>query len=338
MDQVTVEIPKNVSFEDSVVATANNPTPGFSGAWKDMQKDMDLLAQKSGMEVVPPVTEIQVQEPTTVPVLPTVVPVVPPIIIPPSTEPAVHVNQPTQPPAAVETVPDKFKAPDGSLDHEKLLKSYKEAEKALKRAQNVPQNVPQQVQQQIPVVATPEENTFEAQVYQDFVTSGLDQRAAAALVPTITKLFAAASDAGYSRALSEVSHLKQAHEDTRMRDELGAIVKIDPSLMTPEGIQTLVEIRQSQPWLNQSPEPWKAAWQVKIANESLKRSANGTQVQTPTPKAITVPSAPVTAATIVAETPVVLNDPEAIRNHLRILTDAQKGEFFKRNLGLKTKW
>lgn len=324
-----VEVPTQVY--DTEVTLPSTGTPGFSGDWKDFQKDMALLSAKAEPAPNVEITPIQVETPA-------------------DTEPrdnqAVEQTQQAQPTpeptkpvvqaAPTAPVPDKFKAPDGSLDQEKIIKSYLEAEKTVKRLQNQGQQA--QTQPAIPATPMAADAPFEARVYQDFVSSGLDPKAAQALVPTITRLFAAASDAGYERAMAEVSSFRQAQQETKSREELKAIINSDPSIGTPEGMDYLVSIRNDNPWLNHSPEPWKAAWQLKIANEALKRPTQAGQVKMPTPKAVTAPNAPVTAAPPTVGPQINLNDKESVNRHLASLSSEQKGEFFKRYFGKQIKW
>ena len=291
-----------------------SPTPipdQFSGKWEDMAKDMAAMAGNGE------VTPIEV-------------------ITPKQDEPMGQVApvQTAQAPSTVTPeVPDKFKAPDCKLDEGKIIKSYLDLEKAWGRAQsakNLPQVPFQQAQQQqVQPQATTEPQSFEAQVEQDLKTYGAG--------PVLARLFQSAREAARADLTNELQDVRSLHENEIRTRELQAIAKHDPFVFTEEGFNTLKSIRESRPWINSSPEPWKQAYREYLADKAMNvQLGNGSQVFMPNPKAVTAPVGPVTAANRAPQSTVKLETQADILNYVATLTKDQEAEFWRRS-GFKWK-
>lgn len=270
---------------------------GFSGDWKNMSQDLANIAAEISAK------QPQVQDTT------------------PIMEPVQPQDKPTDQaiaaPATPETakVPDKFLKSDGTVDQDRLLRSYVEAEKALKRAQNKPD----QAYQPEPTTAVP--GSFEAEIETDLQKLGAGK--------TLAKLFNAARQAGYQDARAEIGSFVERFEDYARTTELRAIGERDPWVFTDQGFNTLKSIREGNPWLNASPEPWKTAYLLAKGQGVISTSPTS-QVQTPTPKAVTAPPAPVTAADRTAPQTLKINDPNQLKTYLANLTPDQEKAFWSK--------
>ncbi len=158
---------------------------------------------------------------------------------------------PAQPP-----VPQKFANPDGSLNQEKLERSYvnldaylaKERELSALKAQPFQQQTqpqyqpqPQYQQQQYPA-----QIPLEQQVQQGMQTD-----------PGLTALNLARAAVMQSQAYAD-SQLKEM----RSRQELMEMGANDPAVFTAEGLAKLTEVRKQNPWLDSAPNPWYAAYKM----------------------------------------------------------------------------
>ena len=261
-----------------------------------------------------------------------------PVVTPPETpaqpESPAAVTPPVEATKTETVVPEKFKAPDGSVDTEKLNKStvnaeealarYKELEKELARKRNevrAKENAyinPPAASAPVPVI--PVNADFAKKLDEDIAREG------AGVV--LAKLFTAAQAAAEEKMLGELAVLKDVNAENRTTQQVKAIGKKDPWVYTPEGMNTLAKILEDQPYLWQAKDPYKAAYLLHKGNVA---SQSNSQVLTPTPQAR--PSAPVPTGQAVnkAATPVIkLDSKEAIDNHLRGLSAEQQKEFFKR--------
>jgi len=252
------------------------------------------------------------------------------------TTPEQPVNQaPVTDEATKVDVPEKFKTPDGKIDVAKVEKSlmsaeetlakYLAKEKELKRKMNdarkTEAGLPPSELGNIQV--SPE---FAAQFEKDVQTMGLGN----AVIRLQTATLKAAEEAAYSRAMKDIEGIKEVTANQTTRNQIEAIAKSDPWVYTPEGLNTLTTILDSQPYLWQAADPYKAAYVhykgLNVASQQVP------QVLTPTPTAR--PSAPVPtgqAAAPANNTPSVrLDSKEAINTHLKKLTAEQQSEFFKK--------
>ena len=290
--------------------------PEFSGKWGDFGKDMAAIAAEQPQPAkAGELTELVVETPA-------------PPTTPEPTQPKAAEVQPeaaATPEIKAQSVPDKFKTPDGQLDQERLLKSYSDAEKELKRLQNA-QRTPAQDQLAPAQPATPQvqqvPQTFEAQLEQDVKARGIG--------PVLAQLFYAARESALQGSMQEIQGLREVHENQIRGEELKAIAARDPWVFTREGLQTLTDIRKTRPWVNGSPEPWKEAYRSFLADRAMGSNGNGQQVQTPTPKAPTAPPGSVGAANRTVEPVLHLDSQEAILAHVATLPPDKEAEFWKK--------
>lgn len=251
---------------------------GFSGAPGDLQKDLALLAGTQEAPKDSPVTPEPEQ---------------------PAQE--AHGTAPETP------VPDKFKNPDGTLNDEKLAKSkaaalaeYHKIEAELRKAQNERaqlRNQPQPPTQPVqdPVQLTALERGMAEDLIREAAAFGQQMPEWQAIAQA--RVIARGLEAKHAAEISVTEEIKQKFEDQERERQLTSIAEHDAWVFSPEGIKTLHEIRQSYPHVNQSKEPWQAAYDQHLANEVKKQRLSG-MVQTPTPKAPTAkaPAPPVGAA------------------------------------------
>lgn len=307
--QLVPEVPMN--------APSQTLKPHAVGGWSDFAKDMAAIEAEAGQSQqappqnpgVPAIGEATPQNPG-IPAIGEVGP----IEVDSNQQVQETLPLPAQSPALQTESADKqqelpsnlrkFANKDGTLNREKLVKSYLELEKTLKRSQN--QNMAQvqppdmiapvqPVQQPMFVAPTPISN----QVAIDLQSQGFDANTAQRLAPVMVKLAEAQYAAAVTQAESSIESLRQNHEERIRREELQAIAEHDPMVFTDEGFQILKSYREAKPWINQSPEPWKEAYRQYVADRAMQgitQKIAGQQVYTPNPKAVTAPPAPVTAA------------------------------------------
>lgn len=311
-------------------AATSVPDVKFSGAWGDFNKDMALIAA----EQTPAQPE---QAPATV------------TAEQPQAEPKADTTQaqpaPAPAPTAVQTpeppkpeIPEKFRAPDGTLDQEKLMKSYAEAERGLKRLQNQAHQAAQP--QPVAPSQQPSGNTgpltpLEAQVAQDiYAGGGFSEQQAISLARVQVRMAEAQHKATQAATFSEVSQFRETLQDQARRTELESLAKSNPWVLTPQGQSELVKVREEQPWINNSPQPWRAATLYLLGQKSLQGAQVPVHIpnpmgaqQTATPQS--VPPLPATPAPTRQQT-VPLNSQEEIMAHVKTLTPQQEAEFWKR--------
>ncbi len=301
----------------------------FSGAWGDMAKDMAALEKETGIPAMTP-AQPEDSQPSQAVVTPTATPVTTPAAQTAPQTPVATIAAPAAVVPAVE-VPEKFRGADGKLDQEKLLKSYSEAEKALGRAnsaksQPAPQTpgIPAQVAQpQVPGNLTP----LELQVARDLYNGGgYTEQAAISTARVQVRLMEAARGSAVESAMGEVAQLREAQMEQRRSAELQSLAKNYPDVLTPKGFEELTKVREENPWLNASPEPWKAAAQILVGQKGMMQGQAGTVV-IPTPTGAQQQPLPVTPSAPVSN-PLQLNTPQQIEAHVKTLTPAQEAEFW----------
>jgi len=323
---------------------AQSVPPTFSGAWGDMDKDMAAIAAEMTPQPAQPA-------PNQPPAAATVVeskPVEAAQTQTPTPEPVAA--QPQTPPAPAPEVPEKFRGTDGKLDQEKLLKSYFEAEKGLKRLQNAqtqqpntpvaPQVAPQ-APQQVQNVPTAPLTPFEAQVAQELIDIAaaagqqMPQAYAIAQARVQVKLMEAKHKADTAATFGEVAQFREALAQQQSRTELMNLAEKNPWVLDPKGQAELIKIREEKPWINASPTPWADAVEVLLGRKTFQSQSAPGQVQMPTPQGSqqTAPPLPVTPVPVAAA-PIRIDTPEQLQAHLKTLTPAQEAEYWKRQ-GLK---
>ena len=109
--------------------------------------------------------------------------------------------------------------------------------------------------------------------------------------------------------MSQTEELRRRVEDNERRRELQGMIQDDPTLLSDQMVERLWEVRQNNPWINQSPEPWKAALTF-YRGSTVKR---GSQV-VPNPKgdAAKPPATPVSPVSRVTKS-VDLSDTNALK-------------------------
>lgn len=317
-------------METPTVATPGADT-GLSFKPEDFAKDMAKLQAEAG--TVTPAPTVETKPTQEMPVQPAQATVTP--------EPATKQDPAPAPEAAVE-VPEKFKTPEGTLDEAKLAKSAENIDKALanylakekelkrkinevKAAENAYLNpaltATPVTPGQIPATSPNPALSFEQQLEADMQAQGAGK--------VLAKLFTAAQESALEQARRELMPIKEGFEESRTRQQIEAIGKIDPWVYTPEGVTALNQILDEQRYLLNAPDPYKAAYMYHRGLTGVTQSRSSSQVLTPTPTAKA--TAPVPSAVAANQTPsptVNLNTREAIDAHLKTLTPKQQEEFF----------
>lgn len=325
--EVVVVPEAHVGDGHAPVAVAERPAADgqVTGDWKNFRQDMATIAAQraqpapqgqgpgEGVEAPPAQTpQAQTQPPQQEPAQPGASQAAPAAATPA--------------PAAPE-IPAKFLGPDGKLDEGRIVKSYLEAERALKKAQQerargIPQAGPAAPGEGAAVPpAAPPAGSFEAQIEADVKMHGLG--------PVMARLFEAARQSAYDQTMSEIGQFRTSLEDKARSEELSAIGKQDPWVLTPQGFDTLHAVLQSKPWLMQAQQPWTEAYIAHKGEATVRGTQTHTaapQVATPIPKAPAASQAPAGAA---ARGQVVrLDTREAIEAHLANLTPEQQTAFW----------
>lgn len=307
---------------------SNKAPAEFSGKWSDMASDMANIAKELGVSEQPaqpvaqPPQAVVTQPAPTAPVSPQAETKAAPAAVPAQAAPAPE-------------VPEKFRGADGKLDQGKLLNSYLEAEKALKKAQNaksVPVEVapaPQLVQQPQPV-QTGGLTPLEFQVARDiYAGGGVSEANAIAQARVQIRLAEAARMSAAQEAQQSISPFMERVSDSQRRSELQELAKSHPEVLTPQGHAELVKIREENPWINASPEPWKAATLILLGQKGLNGQAGTVAIPTPTGAQQTVNPLPVTPSQPAAN-PLQLNTPAQIEAYVKTLNPEQEAEFWKK--------
>lgn len=320
---VSAGVPE-VAVGQTVPASEGAPST-FSGKWSDFAKDMAVLQAEQGQPEQP--KQIVIDRPAQAPVTQPVQPAEP-------SQQTPAVTQPVTPAA----VPEKFLTPDGKVDQEKLLKSYGEAERTLKRLQNQVSGQPVQQAQapapqqaQAPIQLTP----FEAQVAQDIFTQsggpqngGFTEQQAIAMARVQVRMLEAKHQADTAVTLSKVAQFEQTLEEQNRRNELSSLAKNQPWVMTPQGLDELRRVREENPLINQAQEPWKAAVIYLLGQRQLQGISG--QVDIPTPTATQqAPAMPAIAAQRTAA-PMQLNTPSEVQEYVKTLTPEQEAQFWQK--------
>lgn len=321
METATVETVQGVAPAVPALPTV----PVFTGIPGNLQNDLAALAAEQNPTVVAPQAEVQTQ--------------------PVTTDPAM----------APVTAPEKFKAPDGSLDMSKVEKStvdaeaalakYAAKEKELRQKMNEVNNlsrqtIPANVAPVAPVVNAVPLTAFEIQVANDLINEAaaygyqMPQGQAIAQARVQVKM----AEARFASEASLTETLRVKLEDQDRRSELEAIAKHDQSVLTPEGFEALAKIRESKPWLAQSPKPWTEAYDYYLADQLKKSRQTGMVLPTPTGVTAKAPPTPVTPAPRVTVQPTGPDfskmSEDQITAHVKGLNAAEEAKFWK-SRGLK---
>lgn len=303
-----------------VVAPPAAPAvPGFTGERGNFTADMAALAAELNPAPVVPAPQVEAKQPE---------------ITESATAPAI--------------VPDKFKAADGTLDASKVEKSLVSAEETLAKYQAIEAKMRQQMnavsnlQKQAiapnvaPVAPAPNQvplTAFEIQVANDLINEAaaygyqMPQGQAIAQARVQVKM----AEARHNAEASLTETLRVKLEDQDRRSELEAIAKYDQSVLTPEGFDALAKIRESKPWINQSPKPWTEAYDYYLAEQTKKQRQTGMVLPTPTGLTAKAPPTPVGPAprAVVQPTGPDLTTQASIDAHVKSLSPDAEAAFWK---------
>jgi hypothetical protein len=294
-----------------------------------MAQDMAAIEAEMG-KPAQPVGQPQAVATPTVPAI-EATPAVP--ANPAPTAPKAEATAPAQPAEQEPAVPEKFRGPDGKLDTAKLLKSYAEAEKGLKRHQNgqvkpaEPQAQPQAPATQGNVNLTP----FELSIAQDlFNGGGYTEQQAISSARVLARLEETRHKALAETTLRDVNQVKEAIAFDRSQRELNELAKAHSWVLTPKGHDELLQVMNERPYaFENSPTPWADAVVILLGRKAIS-GQQGQVMPTPTGGQQTAQPLPASPAPVVTQ-PVLLNSKEQIEAHLKTLTPQQEDEFWKRN-------
>lgn len=234
-------------------------------------------------------------------------------------------------------IPAKFQNPDGSANVERIKKSeanvdemiakYRAKEREAQTLQNKVNNPPTVVSPQMPQVATniplsPLEVQVATDLIKEHAAVGIQLPEAQAIAQARVQV--RLQEARYNAELNATADLRQRVEDGERARQLQGAIDADPWLASQEAIDTLWKVRQENPWLNQAPNPWDAAY-------TFYKGRNGhvSQVLTPTPTGTTAkaPATPVGPVTRVQKT-VDITDKKALQGMDLKDLEAQAKKFF----------
>lgn len=291
-----------------VVAPPAAPVvPGFTGEPGNFTKDMAALAA----EMNPPVA---------------------PIV--PAPAPQAEAAQPatTESATAPVTVPEKFKAEDGSLDAAKLEKSTADAQAALTKYLAMEKELRKTMNgvnalKTAPAVAPVEtpapQSTFAAQLEADMAKYGAGE--------VLARLFESAKETAKNEVLNDVRADREERLEIKSRQELEQIAKFDKGVLTPEGLEALARIRAERPWMEKAGNPTSEAYKVYLAEQVLKARQTGTVLPTPTGLTAKAPPTPVSPAprAVVQPTGPDLSTQASIDAYVKGLSPEAEAAFWK---------
>jgi hypothetical protein len=149
-------------------------------------------------------------------------------------------------------------------------------------------------------------------------------------------LFTAAQESVEERVKAQIDAINAHNADNTTKSQIEAIGKNDPWVYTPEGMATLTNVLDSQPYLWNAPDPYKAAYLLHKGQQNVSVSRSAPQVLTTTPTAR--PSAPVPTGQAARQTVVPTVDfnkmsKADLDKHLSTLTKEQQSAFFQKAIG-----
>lgn len=275
------------------VSKVDTPIADVSLDPMDFQKEIKRIAEEKGVEIKAdgsieakdaPIIE-QAQEPQAAP-------------------------QPEIPPAEAQPevkVPDKFKDESGKPDEAKIQKSTLSAEQALKKYVELEKEL-RKKQSEVQKLKTQDAPILQAQPSQhgqdleQLIAKDLQDNQAnpakvlAKWAYAIEQASAARAEQAKKEALEiamgEVSQFRQEAAYRKMQEELSDIAKNDPWVLSEEGVNSLMKMREENPHINQLPNPWSEAYDKYLASQvKIQRSAQTGNITTP--KRPTAPPTPV---------------------------------------------
>lgn len=226
-------------------------------------------------------------------------------------------------------VPAKFQKEDGTVDVEKLQKSasnvdemierYRAKEREAQRLQNklnnpppVPVNVSQdQAPQQAQVQLTELEQHMAQDLVNEAAAQGLTLDVRLAIAQA--KVMARGLEAKHSVELNATQDLRMRLEEQDRRTELQSMIDSDPELMSPQMVDTLWQIRQENPGIDRSVQPWKNAYIYHLGKQAIAQRTQQVKAPNPTGQTAKAPPTPVGPVARVERT-VDLSDRKALNS------------------------
>ena len=237
-------------------------------------------------------------------------------------------------PAPVLEVPEKFQKEDGTVDVARVEKStlsaeaallkYRETEKALHQAQNQAKQQQDTYTKPEGMIPQPENlDTIAKQIEDEIKLNGTGV--------ALAKLMNAISETTYQRSQADLSGLQGELAGQREQKELQRIAEQDSWALTEQGFDTLSVLRQENPWINQSPSPWKTALEVAKGRglaPSQTQSGSGVPIPKPKGQIVTPSSGARTVQPIVKSTLEGLSG-DALNKALDKLPEKEQDAFWK---------
>lgn len=269
---------------------------------------------------------------------------------PPEAQPEAQINpaQEEQPEAEAPKadVPEKFKDANGNLDVNKLakslqsvnvtqaekdlaLKTYLDMEKDLGRKTNALKQVQAAPAAQEELPESQEEVPSDLNLLAQKINADLKAGKDVGLV--LAKLATASSELAMAKLGHEIGDIREESTRSKRERELKSIAKNDEWVLSPEGVKALSDIRRAKPSLT-----WTEAYKIELGNRLISQR-NGEQVNTPTPKAVTAPPGPVTAApraVVRPKAPDERSSRQEVDSYLNALTPKEQEAYFA-SQGLK---
>jgi hypothetical protein len=206
-------------------------------------------------------------------------------------------------------VPEKFQKEDGSVDAEKVrlsteaaLARYEELQKKLGKVQNevnqqqsTPTEPQQPVQQSLNASDEVPLDNMAKQIEDEIKLNGTGV--------ALAKLMNIAHETAYKRAKADISGIEGSIENQKQQAELRRIAEQDDWVLSEKGFDVLSKVRQENPWVDNSPTPWKTALELAkgrglAPSNSKTQSSSGKSNPKPEGTIVTPPS-----GTRVASTP-----------------------------------
>lgn len=238
-------------------------------------------------------------------------------------------------------IPEKFQDENGDVDVSKVEKAtmsaeeallkYQELEKDLHRKQNQahqqkqePNTEPEAPQVQLNAPQGESLDTIAKQIEDEIKLNGTGV--------ALAKLMNAISESTYQRSQADLSGLQGTIEGQKQRAELQRIAEQDSWVLSEKGFDTLTQLRQENPWLNQAPSPWQAALEFAkgrgLAPSSKTQSKSGSP--NPTPEGHQVVTPPSGARNVTPPTPTnEINNKDSLFKKLDSMTPEQERDFWR---------
>jgi hypothetical protein len=238
-------------------------------------------------------------------------------------------------------VPEKFQKEDGSVDAERVEKSllsaeealakYKAIERELRQTQSSVSKLKQSdtapVQQSQPSLNAPQEASLDAiakQIEDEIKLNGTGV--------ALAKLMNVVNETAYQRARNDIMGIESEISSQKEAGELKRIAEQDDWVLSEKGFETLSKVRQENPWLENSPSPWRSALELAKGRglaPSSSKTQSGSGKPNPTPKAgLVTPASGTRTAKPQVKAPLSLSKAELAKK-LDKMTQAEEDEFWR---------